>query len=96
MSREADDAMTTYRRADGELIGGDYGWVVDLEAFDDEAAEAWRLEVIEEKWVLAERRTVVLGQTERWCSECDEDVSLPEPVDGPVWCPAHRPAEVPS
>lgn len=83
--------QTTYRRADGELIAGDYSTVTDLDYFDDEAREVDRLEVIEERWMLMGKRTVVLGATERWCYECDEDITLDEPVDGPVYCPKHQP-----
>ncbi len=31
----AGDYMTTYHRVDGEFINGDFGWVTDLDWFDD-------------------------------------------------------------
>jgi hypothetical protein len=36
--------MTTYHRADGEMIA-DFGWVTDLEWFED---DAWPTELVEE------------------------------------------------
>lgn len=81
----------TYRRADGELIGGEFTTVGDLEYFDDEADESWCLEVVEERWTLVSRRTLKLGRTDRWCASCDDDVTVDEPVDGPVYCPKCEP-----
>ena len=75
--------MTTYRRADGELIGGEYGWVADTDFFDDEEDY---LEVVEEVWTLASTRTLKFGPLSRWCDTCDEDIELKEPVNGPVFC----------
>jgi hypothetical protein len=77
----------TYKRADKELIQGEFGWVADTEFFDDDAGDY--LEIIEETWQLLETRTLKLGNLERWCSICDEDVTLTEPVDGPVYCVDH-------
>jgi hypothetical protein len=49
--------MTTYRRADGELIAGEYGWVGELEWFemDDEPTE-----YIEEVWILQSSRSIMV------------------------------------
>ena len=44
--------MTTYKRADGEMIGDEYGWVADLDYFD---FDDYPVELVEEVW---ERRTV--------------------------------------
>src|SRR5689334_4561662 len=81
---------TTYKRADGDLVGGEYAWVADIDFFNDEAEEVDCLEIIEERWTLVERRVIKLGRTDRWCAECDADVTLSEPVTGLVYCPEHR------
>jgi len=81
----------TYKRADGEMICGEYGWVADLDYFDD-VYGGWSgdyLEVVEETWQLVETRTIKLGSLNRWCDVCDEDIDLKEPIDGPVYCAAH-------
>ncbi len=39
--------MTTYKRADGECVG-DYGWVTDLEFFEDDWEPS---QLIKEVWV---------------------------------------------
>jgi hypothetical protein len=42
----------TYRQADGEAVADEYGWVTDLDYFDD---DEYPVELIEETW---ERTTV--------------------------------------
>ena len=44
---------TTYRRADGELIWGEYSYVHDLEFFEDEQ-HCDGVDLIKEVWVLQE------------------------------------------
>lgn len=82
----------TYRRADGELVGDDYGWVIGLEWFDD----AWDpVEIIEEVWTRASVRTFwhmpePLGSCSR-DPDCDEDAVAWERLSGEWYqvCPAH-------
>lgn len=52
------DTMTTYRRADGELIGGEYAFVADAEWFFDSDDD---VELVKEVWQLVTRETVALG-----------------------------------
>jgi hypothetical protein len=80
---------TTYKRADGELIAGDYGWICDLDSI--EADEYDCLELVEQTWKLVGEQVVKIGRLDRWCASCDEDVTLKEPVEGPVYCPKHAP-----
>lgn len=88
----APERMITYRRADGELIAGEYAFVTTLDWFQDHDVHD-RLELIEETWTLTRRWDFAIGRLERWCDECDDDVTLTEPVDGPVFCPEHQPSE---
>jgi len=66
---EAAETMTTYRRADGELVGGDYGWVADLEWFEE---DEWGLEgvkVVKEVWTLTVTEEIHLHPEECWSCE---------------------------
>lgn len=56
--------MTTYRRADGELIYGEFSFVCDTEFFED-ADET--TEYVEEVWELKAARTFTLPL----CTQCD-------------------------
>ena len=73
--------MTTYKRADGELIAGEFGWVGQIDYFDhdDDATE-----LVREVWVRESVKTIVLHPIPCFCSMCspddDDDV---EQVDGP-------------
>lgn len=61
--------MTTYKRADGHGIGGEYGWVTDMESVDADADGADEpIEFVEEVWVRQSVRTFQRPV----CSECDE------------------------
>jgi hypothetical protein len=76
-----DTLRTTYRRADGELIAGEYGYTSELEWFenDDEPTD-----LIEEVWVLSSSRplrVVPTGYVRAWCGECDGPIS-----DGETKC----------
>jgi hypothetical protein len=77
--------MVTFRRADGELVAGEYRWVTDIDGYfhDDDYVE-----LVKETWLLVSAETVKVGVVDRWCHNCDEDVELQEPVDGPVFCDA--------
>lgn len=44
----SDDLLITYRRADGELIDGEYTFVTDLDYFD--GFDGDRLDLVEEHW----------------------------------------------
>ena len=50
------ESAYTYKRADGEEIG-DYGWVTDLEWFDDRDGEE---RLIRQRWLLVAQDEVVL------------------------------------
>lgn len=52
--------MTTYKRADGEMIAGEYGWVTEMESVAAEAEDAEEsIEFVEEVWTLQSRRTFI-------------------------------------
>lgn len=53
--------MTTYKRADREMIAGEYGWVTEMESVEAEAYDAHEsIEFVEEVWTLQSRRTFLL------------------------------------
>ena len=58
--------MTTYKMADASMVNEEFGWVTDLEYFEDEEEPT---EVIEEVWVLKSSRTITVGPQ---CSECGD------------------------
>jgi hypothetical protein len=87
----------TYRRADGEHIA-DYGWVVDLEAFDD---DEYPIELIEEVWERTSVRTFWHIPTALYACEIEDEEPCEE--DAVIWwrspdgewlqvCEAHRAA----
>ena len=88
---------TTYKRADGETVGDDYGWVTDLEFFE---ADEEPVELVVETWNRATVRRFwhlppVLGSCEIEDAEpCDDDAtSWWRSPDG-EWlrvCEEHRP-----
>lgn len=57
MTREA-RTWTTYHRKDGEPIDGMYGWVSDLEFFDDTYTQYDPIELVKEVWVLQSREEI--------------------------------------
>lgn len=83
------DKMKTYKRADGEPIHGEWKLVEDQEWLDDDAGEY--SEYIEETWLCIDSRKFALGELQRWCHECDEGIELDHPVNGRVYCDAHKP-----
>ena len=75
----ADDYdLTTYKRADGEMIADEFGWVADIDYFEDLDEP---IKLVREDW----RR---IKRIEFWhpdfghCAECGEDVPLPDDYDG--------------
>lgn len=74
----SDKTMTTYKRADGELIGGEFGWVADPEYFEDDDEPT---QIVEEVWALQSTRTV-WAPDRGYCIECGEKVPLPDDYDG--------------
>jgi hypothetical protein len=89
----AETKMTTYKRADGELICGEYGWIGELDHLDDDEMP---VELVEEVWVLAATRTFWQFPTRLYgcyIEDCDEDASVWEQDAGGVWrevCEHHR------
>lgn len=64
------ERMTTYKRADGELMCGEWGWVTEMDSVEAEAYDAIEpIEFIEEVWVRQSVRTFKLPT----CNQCDED-----------------------
>lgn len=61
--------MTTYKRADGEAVYGEYEWVADLEFFEDEAGYQEGVRVIKEVWVRSEVEEIHLHPEE--CFMCE-------------------------
>jgi hypothetical protein len=93
MSQEPKPSIeTSYRRADGEHIE-DYGWVTDLDWFDDYDDP---VELIEERWTRTTVRTF-WHMPDRLYSctkvlDCDEDAVAWEQQDDGKWkqvCEAH-------
>lgn len=88
--------MTTYKRADGELLAGDYGWVTDLDALDDDEAP---VEVVRETWIRTSTRTIWHIADPIGTCEIEDQEPCEEPAvawwrssDG-VWlqvCAAHK------
>lgn len=62
--RLADNDLVTYRRADGELIAGEFSFVTTLEYFDSDGEAT---ELIEERWTLDTYRTVIAPKTDGRC-----------------------------
>lgn len=64
----------TYRRADGEPVRGEYGWVTDIDGYEDD--EDGPVEWVEETWErTAVRRFWQLPEALYDCDvdHCDED-----------------------
>lgn len=79
--------MTTYRRKDGDSIG-DYGWVTDLEFFDDEWGLGAPYELVKEVWVRTsvEEMTYPEPCKHEWddegeCKECGAEREVVEAVE---------------
>jgi hypothetical protein len=74
---EAPRAMSTYKRADGQLIAGEFGWVADREYIEESDDFGEPTEYVREDWILCNRRTFWFPD-HVLCSECgDTDVPLP-------------------
>ena len=76
----ADVTMTTYKRADGEPIWGEYDHVYDLEYFDDDRYDQMDTVVVKEVWVRTEVEEIHLHREDcffcekPWHGEvCDEE-----------------------
>lgn len=88
------ERMTTYKRADGELISGEYGWVGDIEYFDDDEHYT-PVEIVEEVWERTASRTFWRFPPLYTCEaddDCDED-SVVWKQRGESWvqaCDKHR------
>ena len=68
--------MTTWRRADGELIGGDYSFVTDADSLTYEVdASSAPMEYVEEVWELRSSRPLIGFPYFYSCEvgECDMD-----------------------
>ena len=63
----AAEGMVTYKRADGEMVLDEYGWVTDLEWFDPMDLET-PVELVKETWTLTSRETVIVKPHD-WCDE---------------------------
>jgi hypothetical protein len=93
---EVVETMTTFKRADGELIAGDYGWVAEADGIADDETP---VEVVEQRWTLAATRTFwILPELVGTCEiedqePCEDDaVAYCRTVDG-VWlatCAVHK------
>lgn len=87
MTPDSTRTMTTYKRYDGELIAGEYGWVADVEFFEDDDEPT---KVVKEVWKLQSTEVVVVGgRAVGECfvnygdEECERDaVSWVEAPDG--------------
>lgn len=66
----ADVTMTTYKRADGELIWGDYAHVSDLEFFEEERYDQAGVKIVKEVWVRSEVEEIHLHPDE--CYSCEK------------------------
>jgi hypothetical protein len=66
------ERMTTYKRADGELIG-EYGWVTDLDWFDNDDGIWEPIELVEEVWWRESTRSLTYTPPGWTPHEDDED-----------------------
>lgn len=54
------DLADTFERADGELIGGEFGWVSDVEYFDDDGPT----KLVRKRWQLIEVEELTVNEEE--------------------------------
>jgi len=80
MDADRKTMMTTYKRADGELIG-DYGWVTDLDGHEDTYIP---VDWVREEWQLVSAETVTTYPPLYDCGleDCDEDADSWKLIDG--------------
>jgi hypothetical protein len=73
----------TYRRADGELTG-DFGWVTDLEWFDDTDEDIVRLR--RQRWVLADEDIIEVVHRTTLCPICHGDGAVRSVLGNDIDC----------
>ena len=66
--------MTTYKRADGQMIG-DFGWVADREYLEDDDYYEPE-EYVQETWELKNSKVIWIPDHVP-CQECGDEVPLP-------------------
>src|SRR5688500_2079982 len=87
---------TTYRRADGDLIQGDYGWVAHIEFFEDLDAP---VDIVKETWERTSVETITLKPA--WwvadpCDNCGESIAEhPDDEAAECWIEAVNAAPLP-
>lgn len=86
--------MVTYKRADGDLIYGEFGWVCEPEYFEDDDEPT---EYVKETWVLQSSETFthrpsgweqcpLCGEWSGWTNDCiDEHLAVLEEVLTEGW-----------
>ena len=62
--------MTTYRRADGELIAGDFEFVMQLDWFEDDYEPT---DLIKETWVRTAAEPITVNASEPDEGESDDE-----------------------
>lgn len=90
---------TTYKRADGDLICGEFSYVEDLEYFEDDDEPT---ELVEEVWVrqsvrmftqrpLGDEQCPLCGEWSGWVNDCiDEHLAVIEGLLEVGWCSWQR------
>jgi hypothetical protein len=97
MNETSRAGLTTFKRDDKELIYDEFGWVTDLDYFDDEDEP---IQLIEEVWERRSTRRIVVLPAVYSCKvedqePCEEDAVAWWWVDGKTWmqvCTRHRAA----
>lgn len=90
MSPDEARTMTTYKRYDGEMVAGEYGWVADIEFFEDDDEPT---KVVKEVWTLQSEEVLVVGGSalgecfvDYGAEECERDaVCWVEAPDGELF-----------
>lgn len=71
--------ITTYKQADDGLVWGEFGWVTDLEFFDDHDGDP--IELVKEVWVRESIETITHHPTPCFCPTCDPQLAADNAAD---------------
>lgn len=77
------DESYVYRRADNEPIYGEYGWVTDLDYFEDEDDD---IRLKRQRWQLISEDVIEIIHRTALCPTCHGDETVPSPAGIDVKC----------